>query len=88
MRTDRQAIARAFGAALREIRSEQQLSQEQLALAASVDRTFVSKAERGLNQPALTTVFLLSAALKVPAAELIARTDTHLGRRRGLLRRT
>lgn len=88
MRRDRQAIAKAFGTALREIRAEKQLGQEELALAADVDRTFVSKAERGVNQPALTTVFLLSKALKVPAAELIERTERHLrGRRNSSLRR-
>jgi len=88
MRRDRQAIAKAFGSALREFRAEKQLAQEELALAAEVDRTFVSKAERGVNQPALTTVFLLSEALKVPASELIARTEQHLrGRRISTLRR-
>ena len=78
MREDRDRVAKAFGAALRQIRESKALSQEELALNADVDRTFVSRAERGIRQPALATVISLSAALKVSAAELIALTETLL----------
>jgi transcriptional regulator with XRE-family HTH domain len=78
MREDRDKVAKAFGAALRHVRESKQLSQEELALSADVDRTFVSRAERGIRQPALATVISLSAALQVPAAELIALTEALL----------
>lgn len=71
MRKDRARIAKAFGVALRQARLRAGLAQEALALKAEVDRTFVSRAERGERQPALTTVFLLAKALDVPAAELV-----------------
>jgi transcriptional regulator with XRE-family HTH domain len=78
MRTDRKRVARAFGVALRHARVERSISQEALALKAQVDRTFVSRAERGERQPALTTVFLLSKALDLNAADLVAATEKAL----------
>jgi transcriptional regulator with XRE-family HTH domain len=59
---------------LRQERQRAGLSQEELAFRANVDRTFVSRAERGERQPALATVLLLAEALDVPAAKLIAST--------------
>lgn len=54
------------------------MSQEELAHLANVDRTFVSRAERGVCQPALATVLLLAEALKVSAATLVASTEKTL----------
>jgi DNA-binding XRE family transcriptional regulator len=42
---------RTFGEALREIRKEQHVSQEQLALDSGLDRTYVSLIERGVQSP-------------------------------------
>lgn len=78
MREDRDKVAKAFGVALRQARESKKLSQEELALNADVDRTFVSRAERGVRQPALATVISLSTALQVSAAELVAQTETLL----------
>lgn len=78
MREDRQIIAIAFGRSLRAVREDKGWSQEELALTAGVDRTFVSRAERGERQPALATVFLLAQALEVDAAELVGRTEAGL----------
>ncbi|WP_201455284.1 helix-turn-helix domain-containing protein [Xanthomonas massiliensis] len=75
VRADRQNVAKAFGQALRQSRERAGMSQEELAHLASVDRTFVSRAERGVCQPALATVLLLAGALKVPAATLVASTE-------------
>lgn len=78
MRRDRARIAKAFGFALREARQRAGLSQEALALKADVDRTFVSRAERGERQPALTTVFLLAKAMGIEPFELVRATQTAL----------
>ena len=78
MRSDREKIAQAFGIALREARETAGLSQEELAFRAEVDRTFVSKAERGIRQPALTTVFLLSNALGISPSQLVAAAERAL----------
>ncbi len=68
-------VSKVFGRVLRDQRLAMDLSQEALALAADVDRTFVSQMERGIRQPTLTTLFKLSAPLKVSASTLMTRTE-------------
>jgi len=65
----------AFGKVLREVRKEVGLTQEQLAHAADIDRTFVSLIERGERQPTVRVLFRLAAALRVPASQLIQLTE-------------
>ncbi|RYX89449.1 MAG: XRE family transcriptional regulator [Comamonadaceae bacterium] len=60
-----------FGAVLRRYRAAAGLSQEELAFRAGVDRTFVSRLERGTRQPTITTLLGLGAALGVAAAALM-----------------
>ena len=76
MRADQ--VAAAFGRVLREQRNSAELSQEQLALNADVDRTFVSQMERGIRQPTLTTLFKLARALEVQPSTLVSRTEKQL----------
>jgi transcriptional regulator with XRE-family HTH domain len=78
VRADRQNVAKAFGQALRQSRERAGMSQEELAHLACVDRTFVSRAERGVCQPALATVLLLAGALKISAATLVGNTEKAL----------
>jgi len=56
---------RAFGATLRLIRTNAGMTQEQLAHAAGVGRTYVGEAETGVRNPTLTTIWQLAAALHV-----------------------
>lgn len=65
----------AFGKVLRMVRKDARLTQEQLAHAAGVDRTFVSLVERGINQPSVRMLFKLAAALEVRPARLIELTE-------------
>jgi transcriptional regulator with XRE-family HTH domain len=65
----------AFGKVLRIVRKQAGLTQEQLAHAAGVDRTFVSMVERGINQTSIRVLFRLAAALGVSATELISLTE-------------
>ena len=60
---------------LREQRQSRQLSQEELALAADVDRTFVSQMERGIRQPTITTLMKLAGALNIQPSTLIVRME-------------
>lgn len=71
-------IHRAFGRVLREYRLKSKLSQEDLALEAGIDRTFVSLLERGKRQPTLETLFRLAKVLGVSPATLVARTSSAL----------
>ncbi len=71
-------IHRAFGRVLREYRLKLSLSQEDLALEAGIDRTFVSLLERGKRQPTLETLFRIAKVLRVSPAILVARTSAVL----------
>ena len=65
----------AFGRALREFREQTGMSQEQLAEAAGLDRSFVSLVERGLQSPNVVVLLKVAEVLKITAAKLIARTE-------------
>jgi len=73
MRTDQ--IPSTFGQVLREQRTARGISQEDLALNADVDRTFVSQMERGIRQPTITTIMKLAEALGIQASALVARME-------------
>lgn len=60
---------------MREQRLSRDLSQEELALAADVDRTFVSQMERGIRQPTITTLMKLAGALGIQPSTLIVRME-------------
>lgn len=77
MQGNRDRIATAFGRALRRARERRGLSQEELAFRAQVDRTFISRAERGVRQPALATVFLLAKALGIRPGTLVDQAARH-----------
>lgn len=68
-------ISIVFGQVLREQRLARELSQEELALAADVDRTFVSQMERGIRQPTITTLIKLAGSLGIQPSTLIARME-------------
>lgn len=67
----RSQLTEAFGLAVREARQAIDLSQEALAEAAGLDRTYVSSLERGHRNPTLATQERLAQALGVPASQLI-----------------
>ncbi|GAB6843697.1 transcriptional regulator with XRE-family HTH domain [Methylorubrum rhodinum] len=56
---------------LRRLRVAQGLSQERLALAASIDRAYVGRVERGSENVTIATLEALAAAVSVPVAELL-----------------
>lgn len=68
----------AYGHALRALRSEAGFSQDRLALAADVDRAFVSGIERGEKNPSLTTLLKLVAAIGVPLSTLSIEAERRL----------
>lgn len=61
-----------LGVALRSLRQRRGLSQESLALAAGVHRSFVFRLERGDVNVSLDTLGRLAGALDVSVSELIA----------------
>jgi len=68
-------IEQIFGAVLQRHRSARGISQEELAFQAGVDRTFVSRLERGIRQPTITTLIGIGQALGISAADLVRETE-------------
>jgi transcriptional regulator with XRE-family HTH domain len=68
----------AFGVVLRTLRRERQLSQEDLALEAGLQRNYISLLERGLNSASIKTIFKIAKALGVSATELVKRAEVEL----------
>lgn len=62
---------------MRRLRVERGLAQDRLAFDAGVDRTFVSRLERKLENPSIGIVEKLAVALEVPFAELFAEPGEH-----------
>ncbi|MDZ7842606.1 MAG: helix-turn-helix transcriptional regulator [Gammaproteobacteria bacterium] len=65
----------AFGRILRQLRVQKGLSQEALADAAELDRTYISLLERGQRQPSLTTLFALAAVLDVKPSDIVEKLE-------------
>lgn len=57
---------------LRRIRVAKNISQDELALRAGVERAYVGHIERGAKNPTIKTVEKLSEALECAASELLA----------------
>lgn len=69
---------KAFGAALRSLRQKQQMSQEKLAAAAGLDRTYISLLELGRRSPTLDTMLALAGALDTGFSEMAREIENHL----------
>jgi transcriptional regulator with XRE-family HTH domain len=64
-------VAGQFGDNLARVRREADLSQDGLAVRASVHRTEISQLERGLRVARIDTLVKLAASLEVSADELL-----------------
>jgi transcriptional regulator with XRE-family HTH domain len=62
----------ALGQAIRQLRTEQGMSQEELAAEADLHPTWISHLESGRGNPAWGTVRRISSALDVRVSELAA----------------
>jgi transcriptional regulator with XRE-family HTH domain len=64
-------IPEAFGNVLRQHREACGYSQQQLAHASGLDRTFLSRMESGKRQPTISTIFKLAEALNTSVSDLM-----------------
>lgn len=71
-RTRDAKVAAEFGRRLRELRYQAGWSQEQLAQAAGVHRTYVGHIERGETSPTLYSIIRFAQALDYDPAELVS----------------
>lgn len=65
----------ALGEALRQLRVEAKMSQEELAEAAGTDLTQVGGIERGVRNPSYTTLLRLAGALGTEVGEVTGLAD-------------
>ena len=70
------AVCADFGTAVRARREALDISQEELADRAAMDRTYVSGIERGVRNPTLKVVARLAKALKTRPSKLLAAMES------------
>ena len=73
MRKSLESIQKDIAENLREARTRAGMSQEALALAAEVDRTYVSQIERGIGNPSVGVLHRLAACVNKDVSELLRR---------------
>lgn len=71
METLDSALVRTFASNLKRLRVKARLSQEELALRAGLDRTYISGCERAVRNPSLVSVEKIAEALNAPATDLL-----------------
>jgi len=64
-------LQNTLGRNVRRLRRELNLSQEELAFQAEIDRTYVSQIERGVINPSLLVLWKVSCVLGVDVAALL-----------------
>ena len=67
----------AFGMVLKEHRKRAGLTQEELAFRANMHPTAISFYERGMRQPTLYSVFILSGVLGIKASVLVEELEVY-----------
>lgn len=68
-----ESTLQAFGAAIRELRTNQGFTQEQLAARTQFDRTYISLIERGKRNLSLLNICRFAKALKTTPSDLLGR---------------
>jgi transcriptional regulator with XRE-family HTH domain len=68
---DRPDLRHIFAANLRRLRQAKEMSQEELAYTAEVNRTYLSKLEKGASYVGLEIIGKLATVLDVEPAELL-----------------
>lgn len=69
MEIDKITIKKNFGERVRKLRKERGLSQESLAFACELDRTYIGGVERGERNISLINIHIIAVALGVQAGD-------------------
>jgi transcriptional regulator with XRE-family HTH domain len=64
-------LKQAFGTVLLKLREERGVSQKEVADYCNIERAYISRLERGLLQPTITTVFKLADYFEIPPGEVV-----------------
>lgn len=73
--TELPALAEGIGRAVRSLRTAQSLSLGDLARAAGLSRTILSRIESGVGNPSIETLWRVARALNVPLGALLGEED-------------
>lgn len=67
---------------MRQLRTEKEISQQELADNCDIERAYISRLERGLFQPSITIVFKIADYFGMKPAELIEKVDAQRKKRK------
>jgi transcriptional regulator with XRE-family HTH domain len=70
-----QAMRRAFGVWVRELRHRRGLTQATVAQQAAISVTYLSEMESGHHNPTLAVILRLARALDIKPSQLVSRLD-------------
>jgi transcriptional regulator with XRE-family HTH domain len=70
---DPRAVRQVFAANLRRLRHQKGLSQEEMAFSAEINRTYLSRLEKGVSYPGLEIIAKLANVLEIEEAVLLQR---------------
>lgn len=71
MKENRETISSIVGERIRKFRTEQKLSQEELAFASELHPAYIGKVERGDKCPTIETLYKVANGLKIPLHKLL-----------------
>jgi len=71
VKTDNIQLQKDFGERIKQIRDSKGMTQEDLADAADLFRTYISRIETGVANPTLTVIHALANAMTVPVDSLL-----------------
>lgn len=71
MKENRETISGIVGERIRRFRTEQKLSQEQLAFVSELHPAYIGKVERGDKCPTIETLYKIANGLKIPLHKLL-----------------
>lgn len=78
MSKEKNPSAVVFGKAIKNLRFERELTQNNLADMINTERSHISDIERGIKSPSLSMIFRLAKALQIPSGELVQLVDDEL----------
>ena len=76
--TETRDVVLVCGEVIKAYRKKIDVSQEELAYRANLDRTFVSRVERGLRQPTIKSLLQIAQALEISASELLGKIEEQI----------
>ena len=71
MKENRETISSITGERIRKFRTEQKLSQEELAFNSELHPAYIGKVERGEKCPTIETLYKIANGLKIPLHKLL-----------------